>query len=30
VPERLLAEGFSFQFGELSAALAAATNPVPR
>ena len=29
-PERLLAQGFQFQYPELSAALAAATSPVPR
>jgi NAD dependent epimerase/dehydratase family enzyme len=29
-PERLLAQGFHFQYPELSAALAAATSPVPR
>ena len=30
LPERLLAQGFSFQYAELSAALAAATSPQPR
>lgn len=30
VPERLQAQGFRFHFPELSAALAAATNPAPR
>jgi uncharacterized protein (TIGR01777 family) len=30
LPERLLAQGFQFQYGELSAALAAATSPQPR
>ena len=30
VPERLLAQGFPFQFPQLSAALAAATSPAPR
>ncbi len=30
VPERLMAQGFQFQLGELSAALAAATSPRPR
>jgi uncharacterized protein (TIGR01777 family) len=29
VPERLLAQGFPFQFPQLSAALAAATSPAP-
>lgn len=29
-PERLLAQGFHYQFADLSAALAAATNPDPR
>jgi uncharacterized protein (TIGR01777 family) len=30
LPERLLAQGFTFQYPQLSAALAAATNPAPR
>jgi uncharacterized protein (TIGR01777 family) len=30
VPERLMAQGFQFHLGELSAALAAATSPQPR
>jgi uncharacterized protein len=30
VPTRLLAQGFAFQYPELSAALAAATSPAPR
>ena len=30
VPERLLAQGFAFHYGQLSAALAAATNPGSR
>ena len=30
VPERLLAQGFQFHYGELSPALAAATSPQPR
>jgi len=30
VPERLLAQGFDFHYGQLSAALAAATSPGSR
>jgi hypothetical protein len=30
LPERLLAQGFTFQYPQLSAALAAATSPAPR
>jgi NAD dependent epimerase/dehydratase family enzyme len=30
LPARLLAQGFAFQYPELSAALAAATSPAPR
>lgn len=30
LPERLLAQGFPFHYGELSAALVAATSPLPR
>ncbi len=30
VPERLVAQGFEYSYGELSAALAAATSPLPR
>jgi len=30
LPQRLLAQGFPFQYANLSAALAAATSPAPR